>query len=131
MYSMSAGPARSTEREPRMSTLIENMIAARELSPAARDMRASDALLQWAEANGVEYADVEFSDGTVISGPLVFYKDGNVLAKNFVCSRGENSTHVVSAVVDWDAVAPHNVEFMRGMYHDDGAARDVVMIRPE
>ena len=37
-----------------MSKLIENMIQARELSPAARDADPFDTLVQWAEVNAIE-----------------------------------------------------------------------------
>lgn len=114
-----------------MSNLIENMISAGELSPSARSMSASDSLLQWAEANAVEYVDAEFSDGTVISGPIVFYKDGTVVVKKFMPKRGEESSRAVAAVVDWKSVAPHNMEFMRAAYYDNGLSRDIVSIRPE
>lgn len=49
-----------------MSKLIENMIQARELSPAARDADPFDTLVEWAEANALEtvsaYVEGEWDD---------------------------------------------------------------------
>lgn len=49
-----------------MSTLIENMIQAGTLAPAARDMNPFDVLSQWAEANALDtvsaYVDGAWDD---------------------------------------------------------------------
>ena len=71
-----------------MSKLIENMIQARELSPAARDADPFDTLVEWAEANALDtvsayvdgawddYAWEATNDGTtrriVLKAPIPF-----------------------------------------------------------
>ena len=73
-----------------MSNLIENMIQSGELSAAARDMRPTDALLQWAEANAVEYVNVEFTDGTTLrDAAIAFRVDGTVTVRPAIARRGE------------------------------------------